>query len=313
MGMRFTLRGPCGCPPAWTVHAAGVRLTIRVLCKRSHTGILRFVLPALRLAAHACMPFASLHLPVLHTCCLARPTCRAAGPYSTYEGSPVSKGVLQPDMWGVKPTDRWDWDTLRRDIAQVCVVVCVEVCVLQCVGVCVLHMCEEAGERALFGGRGAMAAKLGTNLVLCCQVSAGLPDPCITACSLQATLHSIATFHSEPTYPPTFSLLLPLQNGVRNSLLVAPMPTASTSQILGNNECFEPYTSNIYVRRVLSGRLRVGIRAGGQDDECRFGSAGPTCSGTLFGPVPSSCPQAQPLPHQLFRFPPFSLPLQASL
>jgi len=40
-------------------------------------------------------------------------------------------------------------------------------------------------------------------------------------------------------------------NGVRNSLLVAPMPTASTSQILGNNECFEPYTSNIYSRRVL--------------------------------------------------------------
>ena len=41
------------------------------------------------------------------------------------------------------------------------------------------------------------------------------------------------------------------KNGVRNSLLVAPMPTASTSQILGNNECFEPYTSNIYSRRVL--------------------------------------------------------------
>lgn len=41
------------------------------------------------------------------------------------------------------------------------------------------------------------------------------------------------------------------KNGVRNSLLVAPMPTASTSQILGNNECFEPYTSNIYTRRVL--------------------------------------------------------------
>lgn len=39
--------------------------------------------------------------------------------------------------------------------------------------------------------------------------------------------------------------------GVRNSLLIAPMPTASTSQILGNNECFEPYTSNIYSRRVL--------------------------------------------------------------
>ena len=45
--------------------------------------------------------------------------------------------------------------------------------------------------------------------------------------------------------------------GIRNSLLVAPMPTASTSQILGNNECFEPYTSNIYVRRVLSGEFVV--------------------------------------------------------
>lgn len=41
------------------------------------------------------------------------------------------------------------------------------------------------------------------------------------------------------------------EHGVRNSLLIAPMPTASTSQILGNNECFEPYTSNIYSRRVL--------------------------------------------------------------
>ena len=48
-----------------------------------------------------------------------------------------------------------------------------------------------------------------------------------------------------------------LANGVRNSLLVAPMPTASTSQILGNNECFEPYTSNIYTRRVLSGEFIV--------------------------------------------------------
>ncbi|MBT8304130.1 MAG: ribonucleoside-diphosphate reductase subunit alpha [Bacteroidia bacterium] len=48
-----------------------------------------------------------------------------------------------------------------------------------------------------------------------------------------------------------------LKNGVRNSLLVAPMPTASTSQILGNNECFEPYTSNIYTRRVLSGEFIV--------------------------------------------------------
>ncbi len=47
------------------------------------------------------------------------------------------------------------------------------------------------------------------------------------------------------------------KNGMRNSLLVAPMPTASTSQILGNNECFEPYTSNIYTRRVLSGEFIV--------------------------------------------------------
>ena len=45
--------------------------------------------------------------------------------------------------------------------------------------------------------------------------------------------------------------------GVRNSLLVAPMPTASTSQILGNNECFEPYTSNIYLRRTLAGEFVV--------------------------------------------------------
>ena len=45
--------------------------------------------------------------------------------------------------------------------------------------------------------------------------------------------------------------------GVRNSLLIAPMPTASTSQILGNNECFEPYTSNIYTRRVLAGEFAI--------------------------------------------------------
>ncbi|CAM8904148.1 unnamed protein product [Rhodiola kirilowii] len=86
------------------------------------------------------------------------------GPYETYIGSPVSKGILQPDMWGVEPSERWDWAALRRNISQ---------------------------------------------------------------------------------------------NGVRNSLLVAPMPTASTSQILGNNECFEPYTSNIYSRRVLSGEFVV--------------------------------------------------------
>merc|ERR1712142_207128 len=45
--------------------------------------------------------------------------------------------------------------------------------------------------------------------------------------------------------------------GLRNSLLVAPMPTASTSQILGNNECFEPYTSNVYIRRTLAGEFVV--------------------------------------------------------
>ena len=47
------------------------------------------------------------------------------------------------------------------------------------------------------------------------------------------------------------------QHGVRNSLLLAPMPTASTAQILGNNECFEPYTSNLYSRRVLAGEFAV--------------------------------------------------------
>lgn len=86
------------------------------------------------------------------------------GPYETYEGSPVSQGILQPDMWNVTPTDRWEWDILREEIKE---------------------------------------------------------------------------------------------HGVRNSLLLAPMPTASTAQILGNNECFEPYTSNIYTRRVLSGEFIV--------------------------------------------------------
>ncbi|KAF9203979.1 Ribonucleoside-diphosphate reductase large subunit [Podila verticillata] len=86
------------------------------------------------------------------------------GPYETYEGSPVSQGILQYDMWNVKPSERWNWDRLKEKIKQ---------------------------------------------------------------------------------------------HGVRNSLLVAPMPTASTSQILGNNECFEPYTSNIYQRRVLSGEFQV--------------------------------------------------------
>ncbi|KAI1434987.1 ribonucleoside-diphosphate reductase large chain [Xylaria sp. CBS 124048] len=86
------------------------------------------------------------------------------GPYSTYEGSPVSQGILQYDMWNVTPSDLWDWATLKQQIAE---------------------------------------------------------------------------------------------HGVRNSLLMAPMPTASTSQILGNNECFEPYTSNIYSRRVLAGEFQV--------------------------------------------------------
>lgn len=89
---------------------------------------------------------------------------KESGPYETYEGSPVSKGILQYDMWEKTPTDLWDWDSLKGKIAQ---------------------------------------------------------------------------------------------QGVRNSLLVAPMPTASTSQILGFNECFEPYTSNIYSRRVLAGEFQV--------------------------------------------------------
>jgi len=82
------------------------------------------------------------------------------GPYESFKGSPVSKGIFQFDMWGVTPSQRWDWIKLKQDVKQF---------------------------------------------------------------------------------------------GVRNSLLLAPMPTASTSQILGNNECFEPYTSNLYTRRTLSG------------------------------------------------------------
>ena len=89
------------------------------------------------------------------------------GPYSSYKGSPMSKGEFQHNMWGIKDEElsgRWDWAALRKKVKK---------------------------------------------------------------------------------------------HGVRNSLLVAPMPTASTSQILGNNECFEPYTSNIYTRRVLSGEFIV--------------------------------------------------------
>jgi ribonucleoside-diphosphate reductase alpha chain len=86
------------------------------------------------------------------------------GAYQTYEGSPVSQGQFQYDMWGVTPTDLWDWNELKAKVAE---------------------------------------------------------------------------------------------HGVRNSLLLAPMPTASTSQILGNNECFEPYTSNFYTRRTLSGEFII--------------------------------------------------------
>lgn len=87
------------------------------------------------------------------------------GSYSTFEGSPASKGVLQFDMWGIDPgQSRYDWNRLKEDIKN---------------------------------------------------------------------------------------------KGLRNSLLLAPMPTASTSQILGNNECFEPYTSNIYTRRTLSGEYII--------------------------------------------------------
>jgi ribonucleoside-diphosphate reductase alpha chain len=89
------------------------------------------------------------------------------GPYSSFEGSPISQGEFQYNLWGLKDADlsgRWDWTSLRNEV---------------------------------------------------------------------------------------------MENGVRNSLLMAPMPTASTSQILGNNEAFEPYTSNIYTRRVLSGEFIV--------------------------------------------------------
>jgi len=86
------------------------------------------------------------------------------GPYSTYQGSPVSQGKLQYDMWGVTPTDLHNWSALKAKIAK---------------------------------------------------------------------------------------------HGIRNSLLLAPMPTASTAQILGNNESVEAYTSNIYSRRVLSGEFQV--------------------------------------------------------
>ena len=97
-------------------------------------------------------------------CCASKDLAIEEGAYETFEGSPASKGQLQFDMWGVTPSDRWEWDILKEEIKE---------------------------------------------------------------------------------------------KGMRNSLLVAPMPTASTAQILGNNECFEPYTSNIYTRRTLSGEFII--------------------------------------------------------
>ena len=84
------------------------------------------------------------------------------GPYSTFVGSPASKGLLQPDLWSVEPVGDLDWVSLRERVKR---------------------------------------------------------------------------------------------DGLRNSLLIAPMPTASTSQILGFNECFEPFTTNIYTRRTLAGEF----------------------------------------------------------
>jgi len=128
---------------------------------------------------------------VLNTCnvvywlLLLQTSCEIAkeqGPYETYQGSPVSKGILQQDMWDVQPSNLWDWDELKADIAKY-------------------------------------------------------------ACAIIQKLN-------------TFSIVL-YRHGIRNSLLVSPMPTASTAQILGNNESIEPYTSNIYSRRVLSGEFQV--------------------------------------------------------
>ena len=97
-------------------------------------------------------------------CTASKDLAKEEGAYETFKGSPASQGQLQFDMWGVQPSDRWEWDVLKEEIKT---------------------------------------------------------------------------------------------HGLRNSLLLAPMPTASTSQILGNNECFEPYTSNIYSRRTLSGEFIV--------------------------------------------------------
>ena len=122
--------------------------------------------------------------------------CTAAGPYETYAGSPVSKGVLQHDMWGVQPpSQRWDWDALRSNIGQ-------------------------------HGVRNSL-----------------LVAPMPTASTSQVSSRAPALFCSLPAQK---MLDFPLY-----------LPSLQLLQILGNNECFEPYTSNIYVRRVLSGEFTV--------------------------------------------------------
>lgn len=182
------------------------------------------------------------------------------GPYETYEGSPMSKGVLQHDMWGVKVS--------RRCFAE---------------------------QHAL----GSMACRLLSGVVSysrcwCTQnVPLRWPSPNIPlpdqitvscCCKLRRTTMSMGSceqvtctsthvlilcgFHCycTPQEPSTRWDWAKLRSdiaahGVRNSLLVAPMPTASTSQILGNNECFEPYTSNIYVRWGHPQRCLLGLPA----------------------------------------------------
>ena len=96
------------------------------------------------------------HAALTESCNLAK----EEGPYETFQGSPASQGILQPDMWGVETNEFWN--EIRNDVKT---------------------------------------------------------------------------------------------HGLRNSLLVAPMPTASTAQIMGNNEAFEPYTTNIYLRRTLAGEF----------------------------------------------------------
>jgi ribonucleoside-diphosphate reductase alpha subunit len=100
----------------------------------------------------------------IHSCEIKNIGKSYQGAYSSFYGSPLSKGILQYDLWGVKASDRYDWEKLKLSI---------------------------------------------------------------------------------------------VKYGTRNSLLLAPMPTASTSQILGNNECFEPFTSNIYSRSTMAGEFVI--------------------------------------------------------